>query len=1313
MINENEIQISNKSYINKDFASIYPELLDLAKKMSRRWDPETSNESDPGIVLLKLLGFVGDKLNYNVDKNVLECFMPSCTQESSMRKLCDMLGYEMGYYIAPEAQVSFSYSGDEEDWPEGVTFPALSTSVSDDGESVFYVLTEGLSMPVKGDREPRSAPAIQGTVSTLSAGDSQTIGLENLDDNNRVYFPVTGVAQNGVFVSNVNTDGTVPTSGFWRRSVNLNVEQVGSKVFKFGYDSSRGLPYIEFPDDIASLIDDGLSIRYVVTDGVSGAVSAGMLTRLSSPKEATVGEKTYSFVTDPDEASSDSPVNLVVNNPSASTPGANPETIDEAYNSFKRRIGTFDTLVTCRDYANFIYNMELNGQPVVSNVQVSDRRDDINRSWRVVTLTPNGQATVNANIENPSFGLSGKALDANTLCLYLFQPYVSNTEAGFAASFRSQGTTPRREIVQEVESSATASHDYAGYGNEISISRTNDIAAVKNYMTLEAKLTTTYKVNAAEAADIETNVKRALVRDYNMREVDWGYEIPYESLLKTIQGADRRISSVSLAEPELTTRIAYVDPQTAEVPFMAYSEGKSSPYVAIMSKNILSGRIPLFDYDDSFEFDFGQSSDGGITGQARKVATAFYKNGGFSGDYALGANEVVQFLRPALSDVITYTAYVHYAYVSNKEGAKISADSDYELGDGEYLAVSYTDTEGRKQDKVYGHGTIVKPNFDLEHAEPAGNDSAGEYLITVNGQSYASEITEGSESIAIRRLNSVTLSKTPYYCYWLMDNADNELFDASDEKTDADGSSSYFEKVLGDNEYFFYTDASFRSMATLGSGTTIRFVGFPDRDWKAPSMDLSEALGGGLLSLRDKWQYFDFRSLSDNASITAQENEILTLVEGDSVSVAPASGDGTASLKIAPNSFGEIDLENIEVSYSLSDGTKGTLANVFLGSGYNWKARTRLDLDLGPSSPQVLLDGHFVCVYPMESDDGGNMKPSASATVYAGGDVKELPEELKADEGKADGFGDEYTKYAGGLSVKNVGKLMCNYLLQASGSWNIDLKAPIPSMAEVPDEDEEETNRYWQKFDYPVSFYGYSLEDYSVTSISRDENGFGVLGFSNDTEEGSDPNTYSFDLPQIGKECIVAFYWIPDANSSGSLKLTVKSGETDGKAELYNISKESSGAKEITLRDGLNNVRFVPNDGGAYASNVTLTLSSGSGRLVVARPRFYDGFNPALNLAAFGESETNVTNALLGEIRGVSEYEVGEGDDKEPRSMFMYSASIANSDMLDVKDATSPYSFYEYNNVANKFTVSEIDFESSDISVVRSSRLDASRGYGR
>ena len=72
MITEKELMISNKSYINKDFATIYPELLDYVKAITNKWNPQTSNESDPGIVLLKLMGFMGDKLNYNVDKNVLD-----------------------------------------------------------------------------------------------------------------------------------------------------------------------------------------------------------------------------------------------------------------------------------------------------------------------------------------------------------------------------------------------------------------------------------------------------------------------------------------------------------------------------------------------------------------------------------------------------------------------------------------------------------------------------------------------------------------------------------------------------------------------------------------------------------------------------------------------------------------------------------------------------------------------------------------------------------------------------------------------------------------------------------------------------------------------------------------------------------------------------------------------------------------------------------------------------------------------------------------------------------------------------------------
>ena len=93
MFTENELDISNKSYTNKDFQTIYPELLDLVKTLTNKWDPTTSNESDPGVILIKLAALIADKNNYNIDKNILELFPLSVTQRGNAHKLYDMLGY--------------------------------------------------------------------------------------------------------------------------------------------------------------------------------------------------------------------------------------------------------------------------------------------------------------------------------------------------------------------------------------------------------------------------------------------------------------------------------------------------------------------------------------------------------------------------------------------------------------------------------------------------------------------------------------------------------------------------------------------------------------------------------------------------------------------------------------------------------------------------------------------------------------------------------------------------------------------------------------------------------------------------------------------------------------------------------------------------------------------------------------------------------------------------------------------------------------------------------------------------------------------
>ena len=87
MITNRDLQIENKSYTNKDFSTVYEEIVEIVNKLTDKWNPRETNEADPGVVLLKVAAFLTDKLNYNIDKNTLEKFITSATQLSSIKDI--------------------------------------------------------------------------------------------------------------------------------------------------------------------------------------------------------------------------------------------------------------------------------------------------------------------------------------------------------------------------------------------------------------------------------------------------------------------------------------------------------------------------------------------------------------------------------------------------------------------------------------------------------------------------------------------------------------------------------------------------------------------------------------------------------------------------------------------------------------------------------------------------------------------------------------------------------------------------------------------------------------------------------------------------------------------------------------------------------------------------------------------------------------------------------------------------------------------------------------------------------------------------
>ena len=131
--------LSAISYTNKDFRSIVEELIDLTKKLTEKWDPSITNESDPAMVLLKLDAIIGDKNNYNIDKNILEAFPETLTQEVSARSMYNQLAYHMPWYQAATTEMVIGWKGRELIPGEIVEIPKFTMLCNSDS-SVIYTL---------------------------------------------------------------------------------------------------------------------------------------------------------------------------------------------------------------------------------------------------------------------------------------------------------------------------------------------------------------------------------------------------------------------------------------------------------------------------------------------------------------------------------------------------------------------------------------------------------------------------------------------------------------------------------------------------------------------------------------------------------------------------------------------------------------------------------------------------------------------------------------------------------------------------------------------------------------------------------------------------------------------------------------------------------------------------------------------------------------------------------------------------------------------------------------------------------------------
>ena len=762
----NEEFISNTSYTNKDFASIYPELLDLVRKLSNKWDPSLSNESDPGVLLLKLNALIADKCNYNIDKNVLECFPLSVTQEGNARKLYDSLGYNMHWYNSATVNVGFQIL-DDENFPNSYTIDKFTMVTDSSGQNTYTILNSVyLSTATNSRYDIVTTQALEGRINTYTINGVENISVDKLDSDLRLYFEEPNIAENGIFI---RTAGIINQDWDWQRVDNLSSYPLGNKVYQFGVLPNSNTCYIQFPEDITNLLatTPSINIKYLVSNGESGNIKANVLDSFMDDLIVTAEDGTTLTLNDQ--------IRVIQTNPSAN--GADPESIDSAYKNYKKVQGTFNTLVTRRDYENFIYNAQDSIGNLVSNCIVADRTNDINCSTKVKEYSPTYEST--------KVSIRGDLLKPYNIVLYA----LNTGDGTYNSTFEPiTDETAINRVVPLVEEVKSIQHIFEA---PISATEESILYLFKNLYAINGQLVTYSKVTEEEALEIETNVTNKLNQTYNARQINFGEEANYNDLIETIVSADARIRTVALDIPKYQIYKVTKTNGTTQGQKLTNADK-----IALVARMILQGNVQLFKFEDSFNYEFGQTSVQtiGTEDNAIKTITTTAEIEVTPTPYTVKKNESIQIFAPNFVTTTEYSLGVKVTFTdtntSDGTSTKIEAGKDYCLASGQQINLQYTDTSNVVQNVTIPSGTYINSSVELT------SGSSAKTLIS-------------GQSLKVKEINSAVLPIGTKY-YFIVNNPNNTLTITNNTPY-----------ILRDNEYFIYTNPKTTELVILGAGTQL------------------------------------------------------------------------------------------------------------------------------------------------------------------------------------------------------------------------------------------------------------------------------------------------------------------------------------------------------------------------------------------------------------------------------------------------------------------------------------------------------------
>lgn len=304
-------------YTSRDYAAIRDEMIALIPTFLPEWT--TTDASDFGITLIELFAYMGDSLNYYIDRAANEGFITTATQRSSVLAIANLLGYTPSNGTPATTTLTF-YNSTALD----ITVPALTqvaTTTTVNGVTTQIIFETDAEVLV-----PAAVGAIKGNIN-VQATQGETVASEYIGDSNGTAYQYFSLANNPLISG---TTQIVINSVTYARVDYLIDANGNDPVYTVATDAD-GISYINFGDNVSGRIPPigAIYATYRIGGGTSGNVGPNTLKYILT--NVTAG--------------------ITVTNSEAASGGADPESTDTIRINAPTALTALNRAVSLRDYA--------------------------------------------------------------------------------------------------------------------------------------------------------------------------------------------------------------------------------------------------------------------------------------------------------------------------------------------------------------------------------------------------------------------------------------------------------------------------------------------------------------------------------------------------------------------------------------------------------------------------------------------------------------------------------------------------------------------------------------------------------------------------------------------------------------------------------------------------------------------------------------------------------------------------------------------------------------------------------------------------